>query len=149
MKKRSQQSLQTQHYFHKQLLKLKKKCENNGWNVLIKRRLEAEVDFKQRLITINSSNLAETQLYRLLHEIGHIILSEEKDYFEKFNEDYDSIKNLKLLRNRIKMLVEEVNAWDRGYAFAKQEKIKLNIKNFEDCKAFCLKCYINWIINNG
>ena len=78
-----------------------------------------------------------------------IILSEEKDYFEKFNEDYDSIKNLKLLRNRIKMLVEEVNAWDRGYAFAKQEKIKLNIKNFEDCKAFCLKCYINWIINNG
>ena len=132
---------------YNQLVKVRKYCSDNGWKVIFRNRHEDAVDVEAKTISINSCNTPETQLYRLLHEIGHILVSQEKDYYERFPKNYDSEKNLKLLRNRIKVLSEEVNAWDQAYQFTKQHNIKINIRNFDNCKAKCLKTFVKWIMN--
>ena len=139
----------SEHYFYKSIQKLRKKCKRNSWTVLFKRRIKDYVDFKNNTIIINSRNSQETQLYRLLHEIGHVILTQENDHFERYEEEYESMKNMKILRNRIKLLSEEVNAWERGLGLAKKENIKINMKKFDDCKAASLNTYTKWIVNNG
>jgi len=130
---------------YNQLVKVRTYCNNKGWKIIFRNRLADTADIETKKITINSCNTPETQLYRLLHEIGHILVSQDEDYYERFQKDYDSEKNLKLLRNRMKLLTEEVNAWDRAYSFAKKHDIKINIKNFDNCKAKCLKTFVKWI----
>ena len=139
-------TLQKHCLYYNQLLKVKQYCGEKGWDVVFRNRKEDAVDVETKTISINSCNTPETQLYRLLHEIGHIILAQEDDYYERFEKNYDSEKNLKLLRNRIKLLEEEVNAWDRAYYFAKKHNIYIDIKSFDNCKAKCLKTFVKWIM---
>jgi Zn-dependent peptidase ImmA (M78 family) len=91
---------------------------------------------EDRTVTINSSKNEKHQLFVLLHETGHVILRDRKDFNEAFPDvEYERIETLK----------EEVMAWEEARKLAKKLDIELGagwILNYRNS----LKRYAAWSI---
>lgn len=68
-------------------------------------------------------------IYTILHECGHIVLSESPTYHKDFKsihraENVDG-RHLRSNLYKFKKLKEEMGAWDEGFKLAKKLKIKI------------------------
>ncbi len=95
-----------------------------------------------KIIEINSSFSEEIQTYLLLHECGHALIFEYEGTFNysKFRND-ENADNHKIFR-----LIEEVEAWKRGFTLAKKLKIKINEEKWENEIKDAIEKYAKWSV---
>lgn len=122
---------------------------NKRWEVYFGRYQDKMESFS-RIIHINEQQKAENQLYTLLHECGHIIVFNRKDYKNNYPTAnkmlLSSTINKTIARSKkfkIDELFEEMDAWREGRKLAKKLKIYINEKNFNDEMYKALQTYIN------
>jgi len=131
-----------------QFKRLKQYCKRLGWSVVCKHSVECSADFESRIIVINSQLKPEIRLYRLLHEIGHILISHRKNYKQKFGCYAASPKDLQKNINKLCVVEEEFVAWDRGLQLARKQNISINEARFNKDKTQCLMSWVKWAAGN-
>lgn len=94
-----------------------------------------------KLIEINSSRPLETQVIRLLHECGHVLIFENGSVYDfEDKKKYDK----HTVGYKVFTVIEEAEAWRRGGELAKRLKIPIEDDVWEKAMVKALKKYINW-----
>jgi hypothetical protein len=93
-----------------------------------------------KTIEINSSLPIQTQVIRLLHECGHVLIFENGSHF-KFNQRNDSEDSDAY---KVFTLVEEIEAWKRAKNLAEKLIIPISEDEWEKSMVTALKKYIDW-----
>lgn len=148
-------------YHIENLDKLIKLCkEKFSYNVIIEKNLINEVSFDNKTINLNSNQTDEFKVYTLLHEIGHIILTNRPSYSKKYNmklirelSEKQSTqlhkKSSKKLSYRVSVLHEELDAWYEGLNFCKKIKMTINEKKFRDLMSLCIRGYARYVVKQS
>ncbi len=88
-----------------------------------------------KVITINDMKTMEHQLFVLLHEAGHVILRNDKDFDKMFPDSRTS---------RVEILKEEVLAWEEARKLASCLQIPLG-KEWEIHVRQAIMKYVHWV----
>lgn len=91
-----------------------------------------------RLITANYRVKPETQLYTLLHEIGHYQIA------MCGSDRFKSESQTGTASAKIDVLSEEYEAWDRGWKLGQYLELELDSKSFNTYRVKCLRSYVKW-----
>ena len=95
-------------------------------------KYDDEVLFPEKLITINKKLGFENQLYTILHECGHLLINNNKNYIKNHPYSYKPA-NKKLygtIKYEVDLVSEEIEAWNRGKCLAKKLKIYIDEKKY-------------------
>lgn len=115
-------------------------CNDRSINVNFIKASGASYVPAKKTIEINCHYTMENQLFALLHECGHFLILESGGArFAKAWKNHG-----KTLEERVALIDEEYEAWQRGRMLAKRLKIHLNKKNFEREVALSLHTYFRW-----
>ena len=119
-----------------------------GYEVIQGPNIEERVEFEDRAVYISSRNRIETRLYTLLHEYGHIEIQETgSEEFEADHPMYYRVEDGRVERSRackVSIVAEEIEAWKRGRWLARNNKLSLNEKKYDEHMTRALMSYINW-----
>ena len=66
------------------LKKLENWLDERKWELTWSWKFDDHVNYTYRMIVINANRTAQSQVFGILHEIGHILLSETPDYTLRF-----------------------------------------------------------------
>ena len=104
---------------------------------------------EDNLITVSQRQGLEKQLYSLLHECGHLILSNNEELYAKkypFSAKMESLNGNKRIERSVKykvdVLSEEIDAWRKGKDLAKRLKININEESYYSLMSKCVYTYI-------
>lgn len=89
-----------------------------------------------KVIEINSSLPAKTQVYYLLHECGHILVANDRKFYTE-----PAINNFD---RKTFTVLEEAEAWKRGYNLAKRLAIPINDSRWQREVFDAIGKYIIW-----
>lgn len=92
------------------------------------------------VISINTSNDLEMQLFVLLHEAGHVMLRRQQEFSKYFPDS-----NRATVDGRIEILKEEVSAWLKAQELAEDLGIKLDASRWELNYRQALFQYVEWV----
>ena len=120
--------------------KLTSWLKNKNWNIIFGNKLEDEMFPVEKYITINNKFKIENQLYACLHECGHLLLHENRNYKNVYPNAYEmdnkikskSKKKIKPYKYKVDVVSEEIDAWRKGKELAKKLKISINEQNYYD-----------------
>jgi hypothetical protein len=73
------------------------------------------------------------ELYSLLHECGHVQIFSKVNYNKRFGVIEKSEKNGNFRKTNVykyQKMMEEIEAWERGWKISKKLKIKINKKEY-------------------
>ena len=120
-----------------------------NFKVSLEKGCEDIIEWSNDLIRINSNPTWETRYYALLHECGHIIISENIDNFE-YNYPYyiDHMDGRKSGTDayRISLLGEEIESWKLGRNLGDNILNHfINHKKFDKMMTDCIMSYVYWI----
>jgi hypothetical protein len=109
------------------------------------------VDLTARCVVISLRRTQQSQIFGILHEIGHIVLNASPDYAVRFSEA-NEFKHRKerpheSLRVRTAVLGEEWEAWTIGENIAREMNLSIDYKAFRDSRNLDLKSYASWDVN--
>ena len=103
----------------------------------------------EKLITVNTRQGKEKQLYALLHECGHLILgNNEKLYAKKYPSSakmayFNSNRKLENSHKyKVDVLAEEIDAWRKGKDLANRLGIYIEEENYYNIMSKCVYSYI-------
>ncbi len=110
------------------LKKLLKWIKSKNWTVYFGPDVEDEMIPSIKQIKINNKFSYEIQLFALLHECGHMMILNDKNYFEK----YPSLIHIgsKSKKYNVDVVCEEIDAWRKGKQLAKKLNIRINQKKY-------------------
>jgi hypothetical protein len=132
------------------LRKLEAWLEERKWNLVWSRKFDDHVNYTDRMIVINANRTAQSQIFGILHEIGHILLSETPDYMLRFaNTDeykHRRERNRETLKVRAETLGEEWEAWCQGESFARKNGITIDFEAYHASRNRDLKSYARWML---
>lgn len=104
-------------------------------NVLLG-QITAFMGHKNKKIFIHHNhNLEKNGLYALLHEVGHVLQTDEDNYFKTIDEDKQP-KKFKFYQ-----YLNEIDAWKKGLLFANELGIKVNITDYSKIQRESLLTY--------
>jgi len=102
-------------------------------------------DHENNVITVNTRQSKEKQLYSLLHEAGHLLLSEREDYDSNFSDIIQQPFKKKFSRaNAVSVVRNEVLAWEKGYELAMEMGIEIDKDKWNKLRDTCLFNYLKW-----
>jgi hypothetical protein len=120
------------------------------WSLEWSRKEDDHVDFTLRKIVVNSSRRPQSQVFGILHEIGHILLSETHDYTLRFSssDGYKRRKEKKResLKVRVEVMGEEWEAWNMGEQFARKIGLNIDYNALRATRNRDLKSYAAWLL---
>lgn len=124
-------------------------CSSKGWKVVFTQKTPHS-DFAypdDKLITIQKDRKAEVTFYYFLHEIGHMMMCQNKVGYEEkysavFEEFHGNSQTYKIAR-----IEEELEAWKTGLRLARRLNLSVNRRNFENIKSRCVTSYLAWAVN--
>ncbi len=133
----------------KYITQLVKWCDEHKYKVIFDPKYNDEIYQTRRLIKICSKPSLQSQLIGLIHECGHVILDESRDYWIKYERGWPKVrtKDKRLKKSaihRIQLLEEEIEAWNKAEILAKELRIKINVKMFHQIKYYCLMHYVKF-----
>ena len=105
-----------------------------------------------KIIEINSSSPLEDQVYCLLHECGHVAIYENGSFWDFQNKPrYLYSRNpsehedfLVKERYRVYTVIEEAEAWQRGFKLANRLNIPISKERWEQEMLIALGKYLDW-----
>ncbi len=133
-------------YYEEEFDELVNYCKRLGWKVTQGHKLDDAAIFDTKEITINSQRKPEIKLYRLLHEIGHVLFSKTKDYEFRATSAYCETTDRRRNTDRVETLEEEFAAWARGFILAEKRGIFIDKEQFDRDKAACIMTYMRWAV---
>ena len=106
------------------------------------------ISFKTKRIVIHDGSTKESRMYDLIHELGHMYHQLDTDKYQgKFlNHMTEFSKSSQVYR--MKILEEEIDAWNVGLRLAKRLGVKVNSRSFERRKASKVATYAAWVVAN-
>lgn len=116
-------------------------ANNKGYDIELSPEADNCICEITKLIEINSSASPETQVIRLLHECGHVLIFENGSV-HNFQEKKKYAEHT--VGHKVFTVIEEAEAWRRGGELAKRLKIPINQDVWEKSMVKALKKYINW-----
>lgn len=105
------------------------------------------IDFDHNYIVIYSSMNEtainkEKQFYTLAHEIGHLLVLENKqEYKDTFMHSYKKFSS-KTRVYKLAEIEEELEAWKHGLRLIKRLRLKINRKTYETYKLSLIETYM-------
>ena len=117
-------------------------AESIGYSVIVEKDSDDSIDTESKFIFIKSTNRLETQLYTLLHECGHHLVRHNGSVFQ-----YDDIKDSyseKSNTHKTFVLIEEVEAWRRGYLLGKRLGVAINDDRWNRMVGSAINKYAYW-----
>ena len=105
------------------------------------------VDRINKVVSINTTRSAETQLYVILHECGHVLVSESDSIVNGVEEVLDKYSEASKIHKTF-TVVEEVEAWKRGLKLAKRLGIPIDKTKWNKDVARALYKYMLWATGN-
>lgn len=129
------------------LNKLRKWLSARKWTLEFAKKLN-EADLIDNIVYLDPSLSKETRIYILLHECGHVLVFDNKQYHKKFPYLNKHFFNMKPKRKETasfitEQLIEEMEAWQSGKRLAKRLNIKINEKKFHKRMIKSLYSYID------
>jgi hypothetical protein len=122
--------------------------ESRGYFVEFAHNGDDSVDREIKVISINSTRSLETQLYILLHECGHILVSKSdkvvngtEEVLQKYSEKSKIYK--------VFTVIEEVEAWKRGLALAERLSIPVDKEKWNRDVSRAIGTYMEWTLGVG
>lgn len=106
-----------------------------------------QVDYESQTVEICSKLSAKNKLYSLLHECGHIILSNKRTYNKVFKAVNKANFDGRVMKSDIykyQQLREEMEAWENGYKLANKLKIRVDKDDYDIYAAKNFKTYIKF-----
>lgn len=102
----------------------------------------------EKLITINSKQTPKKKFFCLVHETGHYILRQKRQFKMRFPEDYvKEEKQKKTKQLVVDTLREEVLAWEEGLNYAESLGIEIDMKSYNRQRTSALYKYIEWAVD--
>lgn len=129
--------------------------DDRGYEVDAYPGAQDQVCFTDYCVHINSSKGAESRLYTLLHEAGHIIVREDWSNFSRYYPRYlrdASIEDGRRQRSRshrVALVAEEYEAWRRGLQLAWFLAIPVSAVRYDEESSRALMTYITWTAVNA
>lgn len=97
------------------------------------------------IIAINTRQNIKSKYYSLLHEVGHYLLRQDKEFSTKYL--IDQTFSSKTKDKRIDVLREEVVAWDKAYEFAMNNEFPIEKDKWDFYSKKFIYQYAVWVIN--
>ena len=116
-----------------------------GYEVWCYTDAEDRLDLETKTIHIDSRQHAESRFYTLLHECGHLLISQTARQFAvdhpmyAFSSDNRSCKSKAY---QVSLVAEEIEAWKRGRRLAKRFMLEVNDNKFDKIMTDCVLSYI-------
>lgn len=87
--------------------------------------IEDEVEFERKVVFLSLRSSPINQLFSLLHECGHIVIRNRKDYEVKYKESfkYQQQNKKPTMRACVEEIEEEISAWREGEKLAQKLSI--------------------------
>jgi hypothetical protein len=119
-------------------------ANDKGYFVNFTKDGDDSICYISKMIEINSSSSLEKQVMRLLHECGHVLIFENGGTysFENVKDDDGKLTH----DERTLRVIEEIEAWGRGFKLAKRLSIKLDKEKWEKSVVDAIGKYINWAV---
>lgn len=112
-----------------------------GYKVnIVSNRYTSSCGHLTKHIHVSKKNGDGNAIFEFAHELGHCL--QFKKVWSKLNEDKESVKNYYRNRDKskIKFLVNEIDAWLKGYLLLKRNKI--DTKGYWNHVFYCVKSHI-------
>lgn len=95
--------------------------------------IEDEVDFDRKVVFLSLRSKPINQLYSLLHECGHILVRNKKNFKSRFRETTAIEQGRQFIetnRSIVEQIEEEILAWREGYKLSNQLELNLVEKDY-------------------
>jgi len=101
----------------------------------------------ENLITINSKQSPKKKFFCLVHEVGHYILRQKREFKMRFPKDYvKEEKQKKTKQLVVDTLREEVLAWEQGLDYVEGLGIDIDMESYNRQRTSALYKYIEWAV---
>lgn len=132
------------------LRKLETWLNERRWQVEWSRKFDDHADFTAMKIVVNEKRTLQSQIFGIIHEIGHIMLSESPNYILRFPAS-DQYKNRRerrheTLRVRAEVLGEEWEAWTLGEQLARKMNLEIDYNALRASRDRDIKSYAKWLL---
>lgn len=125
---------------------------SKNWLIEYEYLASDEMDPASKIISINTRQGIENQLYTLLHECGHVLVQQDhKAYAKRYPGTAKVNMSEKLSRRleksvayKIDVISEEIEAWQRGLRLAKRLGIYINEEKYTALMNKCVYSYVKW-----
>ena len=118
---------------------------HKGYTVDCYTDAEDRLDFEEKIIHIDSRQHAENRFYTLLHECGHLLISQTASQFQKDHPMYAmscDFRKSKSKAYQVSLVAEEIEAWKRGRRLAKRLNLYVDDLKLDKIMTDCVMSYI-------
>ena len=122
-----------------------------GFEIIEETDTEDRVCFEDKAVYVNSRNFPETRFYTILHELGHIMVSENSDVYRAELPMYvhspDVPKDGRRERGKayqVSLIAEEIEAWKLGRRFAIAQGLWIDNDKYNKHMTDAVMSYIEW-----
>lgn len=122
-------------------------CQNKNWKVKFKKMGPDFCYTVSKEIEIGLSQTPENMLYSLLHEVGHLVESQNPVWYKKRYPGLTYRKNSKVFKAFY--VLSEFSAWNVGLKIAKKLGVYVNEKNFLKTQSLCIFSYFYDAVDSG
>ena len=112
-----------------------------GYSLEIDEDGDDSIDLLEKIIFINSKRSVEQKFFTLMHECGHILVM-ENDYFEI--RKLSSNSGAKTKKKAVFTVIEETEAWKRGYLLCKRLGVEINKEKWDRAVSAAIMNYMRW-----
>lgn len=127
-------------------------CEEAGVVVKFSSTVPSEWNEENNVITVSTRHTKEVQLCYLLHEAGHMLAARFPDPNRQIEgRGYARISDVDTAHNSLKIdktyvVIDEIDAWERGFQLAQRLKLKLDTDKFNLIRSNSLQTYFAWAV---
>ena len=127
--------------------------ENKGFNLVEKTDADDRVEFEEghKAVFVNSRCHPETRFYTMLHELGHILVSEDQQTFSREHPMYVHSEDIphdgrreRSKAYKVSLVSEEIAAWKLGRRFAKTLGLYVDDKKYDKHMPENIMSHIEW-----
>ena len=134
--------------FRSQIEILAAALDDFGYDLVQETDAEDRVEFDEvSTIYINSRCHPETRFYTILHEIGHILISEQSEEFTKNHPMYVHASGCSARSSgayKVSLIAEEIEAWKKGRQFGKALGLYIDDGKYNKHMTESVMSYIYW-----
>ena len=135
-----------------QFFEIEKWLSSKNYIVFLETDAEDSIVWEERAIYINSRNHPETKYYTLLHECGHLLISNSAKQWEKDIPMYATTEDVRITNSKaynVSLVAEEIEAWKRGRRLAKKFDHFIDNEKYDNLFTECVFSYIESVAAKG